>query len=844
MKKRINHFLLFSLCIIGVLCIGIFTLLYESNSRSSAKTVNEVGNIYMAGINEQLSRHFKTTMDLYLDMVTYISRAVQPDMDPDKARQKLAEGAQMRNFPLLALLSPAGTLEILYGENVSLVDPQPFLDSLNEGKKKIAVAYGESGQVYALIGISESYAMTCGEESTALVAGLPIEIFEKRLGLGYDNNLVYSDIIRRDGSYIIKTMDDQWNNYFTRILKELELAGGENQDAEVERLEEAMERREDYSVVLRLGEDRRHLYCSPLPNSEWYLVTVMPYGVLDKAVNEAGTERFCTALAGCSAIMLAFVLVFIKYYRMTGQQLKQLDNARAEAERAARAKSEFLSNMSHDIRTPMNAIIGMTAIASANADNPAQVQNCLKKITVSSRHLLGLINDVLDMSKIESGKLTLNMDRMSLRETMESIVNMIQPQLKEKGQSFNVSIHNIQVEEVCCDGVRLNQVLINFLSNAVKFTPEGGTIQVSLSEEESPLGEKYVRVHLWVSDNGIGMSEEFQKRIFDSFEREDSLRVQKTEGTGLGMAITKYIVDAMGGTIEVKSRQGEGTQFHVILDLKRADELEKMELPAWEILVVDDDEQLCSSIVAALTDMGVHAEWTLDGQTALEMVRKRHGEGRDYFMVLLDCRMPEMGGIETARRLRGIVGEQMPLILISAYDWGGVETEAKKAGVSGFLPKPLFKSTLYHGLKGYAQEEAGGAEPEEETCDFKGVNVLLAEDNDLNWEIAEELLADLNLRLDRAENGQVCVEMFSNSKEGHYAAVLMDIRMPVMNGYDAAMAIRRLDRTDADVPIIAMTADAFSEDVKRCHDCGMNAHIAKPIEVREVARVLEKYLKG
>lgn len=844
MKKRMNRFLFLSLSAIAVLCIGIFALMYEVNNKSSAKTITEVGTIYMSGMNEQISRHFKTTMDLYLDMVTYIIRSVPQgeNGDPQEVKEGLSAAGKLRDFPLMALYSREGELEMIYGEEVALADPQPFLDSLNADERKIAVAHSASGNTYALIGISAVYPMEGGGECTALIAGLPIEIFEETLGLGYDDTLVYSNIIRRDGSYIIKSTESGPDNYFTRIREAFQELNGKDAEMYVAELSSAMEKGEDYSSVLLIGNERRHLYCSALPNSEWYLVTVMPYGLLDETISDMDRERFDMTLTGCGLIILVLLLVFAQYYRMARQQFKLLEAARAEAERAAAAKSDFLSNMSHDIRTPMNAIVGMTAIAMANEDNPAQVHSCLKKITISSKHLLGLINDVLDMSKIESGKLTLNMERMSLREAMESIVSIIQPQVKEKGQSFNISIHDIEAESVYCDVVRLNQVLINFLSNAVKFTPEGGAIQVILTEEPSPSGEKFVRIHLWVKDNGIGMSKEFQKKIFDSFEREDRQRVQKTEGTGLGMAITKYIVDAMGGMIEVESEPGKGSQFHVILDLERADEMEEMRLPAWDVLVVDDDEQLCGSIVSSLSDMGVHAEWALDGRTAVQMARERHERGQDYFLILLDCRMPEMDGIETTRRLRECLGSGLSIVLISAYDWSEIEEEARRAGANGFLAKPLFKSTLYHGLKGYAQDGAKEGGKAERISDFGGLRLLVAEDNDLNWEIAEELLSVLNLKLEHAENGQECVDMFGRSEERYYSAILMDIRMPVMNGYDAARTIRGMERPDADIPIIAMTADAFAEDIKRCLDCGMNAHIPKPIDVREVARVLEKYL--
>ena len=571
----------------------------------------------------------------------------------------------------------------------------------------------------------------------------------------------------------------------------------------------------------------------------------MPYGALDEAVSSLGSQRAAITFVSCGILLAATLVVFFLYFRMSRRQLAAVEKAQREAERANRAKSEFLSNMSHDIRTPMNAIVGMTAIASANMDNREQVASCLRKISLSSKHLLGLINDVLDMSKIESGKLTLNLDAVCLREAVEGIASIIQPQVKSRKQSFDVFIQNIRRENVLCDGVRLNQVLLNLLSNALKFTPEGGRITMTVSQEGSPRGEGFVRTHFIVRDNGIGMSEEFQKKIFDSFAREDSARVQRTEGTGLGMAITKYIVDEMQGTITVASQRDKGSCFHVTLDLENAPDTEgEMRLPPWDMLVVDDDEPLCRSAADSLGEIGVRAEWALSGGQALALAQERRRQGRDYHVILLDWKLPGMDGIETARQLRRAIGDHVPILLISAYDRSYIEAPARQAGISGFMAKPLFKSTLYHGLLRFAGDEpAQQEEPQEAALDFTGIRILVAEDNELNREIASELLSSYGFQLDWAENGRQCVDRFSASQPGDYALILMDLRMPVMNGYEATAAIRALDRPDSrSIPIIAMTADAFSEDIHRCLACGMNAHIAKPLDMRELLRLLQKHL--
>ena len=571
----------------------------------------------------------------------------------------------------------------------------------------------------------------------------------------------------------------------------------------------------------------------------------MPFGTLDRILQDLSLKRQSATLLMCFIIIGGIVIIFMIYYKLSRQQMMELEKARQEAIKANKAKSEFLSSMSHDIRTPMNGIVGMTAIAMANIDNQERVKDCLGKITLSSRHLLGLINDVLDMSKIESGKLTLNMNQVSLREIIDSLVNIVQPQVKERQQHFDIFIQKIQTEDVHCDSVRLNQILINLLSNAIKFTPEGGRINVYLEQEDSPLGAQYVRCHFRVKDSGIGMTQEFQEKIFDTFTREEKAQIDKIEGTGLGMAITKAIVDTMKGSIELQSAPGKGSEFHITLDLEKADtKVEDMKLPPWRMLVVDNNKDLCQSAVESLREIGIEAQWAVDGETAVAMAKKCHEEDNGFEIVLLDWKMPGMDGLHTAREMRKHLGENVPILIISAYDWSEIEEEAKEAGVQGFISKPLFKSNLYLGLSRYMLDA-----PEEETKketvshrSFHGKRILLAEDNDLNWEIAEDLLSEAGFQLERAENGQICVEKFEQSELGCYDVVLMDIRMPVMNGYDAAKAIRALPRKDANLPIIAMTADAFSDDIQRCLDCGMNEHVAKPIDVDRLTQLLKKYL--
>lgn len=853
MKNRTIRLLMVSLITISCICVLVFTFLASFLSGENAEMISKIGTIYMTGMNERIEMHFKTTIDMQLEqlntIVEDISDKINADADADYNYETLTEelqyNAEGRNFQYLALYAGDGKIEMITGEQVALADPEPFWESMKKGEKKVAVGLDASKNDVVLFGVKAALPMKDGTNSIALVAGVPCEYMIRVLSLEENDSLVYSHVIRRDGSFVIRSGTTEKDSYFDQIRAIVDSAQGKSAEDYVKELQESMREGKSYSTVLHMEDSRSHLYCTRLPNSEWYLITVMPYGTLDEVISHFSAEQTGVIFAGSGIVLLSVLVVFILYLNFSKRQMRELEKAREEAEHATRAKSEFLSNMSHDIRTPMNAIVGMTAIAAANIDDKRQIQNCLKKITLSSKHLLGLINDVLDMSKIESGKLTLHMEQVSLREVMDSIVNIVQPQIKEKKQHFSIHIRNVENEDVYCDSVRLNQVLLNFLSNAIKFTPEEGNIEVSLYEEPSPIGDAYVRVHIKVKDNGIGMSDEFRKTIFDAFTREDSKRVQKTEGTGLGMAITKYIVDAMQGTVEVNSKQGEGTEFHVTLDLEKVlVQEEDMILPEWHMLVVDDDKQLCESVINALKNIGINAEWTLDGETAVKLVSQRHIEQNDFQIILLDWKLPGMDGIATARKIRAQMGGDIPILLISAYDWNEIEHEAREAGITGFISKPLFKSTLFYGLRQFVEtEEDQKVQTIDREVDLTGRKILLAEDNDLNWEIAEALLTERGLVLEWAENGEICVDKFKQSPVGYYDAILMDIRMPVMTGHEAARAIRALEREDSDIPIIAMTADAFEEDIRKCMESGMNAHVAKPIDIREVERQLDKFIK-
>ncbi len=524
---------------------------------------------------------------------------------------------------------------------------------------------------------------------------------------------------------------------------------------------------------------------------------------------------------------------------------RRLQVAVTDAESANKAKTDFLSTMSHDIRTPMNAIIGLTSIAEKNLGDVDSTRESLRKIGLAGNHLLTLINDILDISKVESGKLKLSPLTFSIVETVENLVNISQPMIKEKKIDFSFHIDNMDKEYLYTDQLRLNQICINILSNAIKYTEPGGRVSVEMREEESNV-PGCVRLVYTVADTGIGMSPEFMETMYQPFSRQTDSRVNSIQGTGLGLAITKQMVDLMGGTIECQSEQGKGTSFTVTLDIPVADrQLEEIRLDSIDALIVDDDEIFLQTTADELESLGAGVEQARSGKEALEMIRRRHESGRDYNIVILDWKMPDMDGLETIRRIRTEVDMDNPILLTSAYDWTDIEDLAKEAGANGFVTKPIFRSTLYNKINELLGTKTRSVEPEDDYSDLNGMHILIAEDIDVNWEILSGMLSVFGITSDRAENGRVCVDKVRNAAEGSYELIFMDVQMPEMNGLDATRAIRESDNSwAASIPIIAVTADAFSENVAECMDAGMNGHIAKPIDmklvIKEIRRIRER----
>ena len=671
------------------------------------------------------------------------------------------------------------------------------------------------------------------QREAILLRVIPLEKLQEKWVFPSDR---YEDaevsLVDSDSNYIIKGHNYKNSNFveFYKSYNQIDAAG-------VEELKERLTTQSgSFFMDNSRGEECLIAYVPISANKGW---TILNY-IQSSSLNRSSVDWFLVGGVACALLfLLNFDMAFMNWFNA------RLNEAAKEAEAANRAKSDFLSAMSHDIRTPMNAILGLTTIAQRNVDDPAIVKDSLHKIGLASNHLLTLINDILDISKVESGKLTLTPATFSIVEVTENLVNISQPMVKEKNIAFQFHANAVEHEYLCADQLRINQVFINILSNALKFTEPFGSVAVDLQELESET-PGMVRLVYRVADTGMGMSEEFMEHMYESFSRQTDSRVNKVQGTGLGLAITKQMIDLMGGTIECQSKLGEGTTFTVTLDLLIAErEPEDMTLESVDALLVDDDEVFLQTAQYMFNSLDARVEVASSGAQALEMVGARHSLHDDYGVIIVDWKMPDMDGIEVVRRMRALVGEQVPIILVSAYDWSDIEESAKEAGADGFISKPLFKSTLYRAINELLNLTEATDANEDDHSDIAGMRVLAAEDNDINWEILNMLLDMHGIESVRAENGQIAVDMLASSQPGDYDLVFMDVQMPIMNGIEATKAIRALPgEWPSTIPIIAMTADAFSEDVAKCMDAGMNGHIAKPIDIKIVLKEIRGVKEG
>lgn len=658
-----------------------------------------------------------------------------------------------------------------------------------------------------------------------------------RFSLSFYGNTGFSYVVNREGAILIRSQHRNSNRTFQNLFDIIDLQG--NSAQAVESFQAALA--DGQRGVARFQyQNEDYVFCYvPLENADgWYVVSIVPDGVIMEQA-ETITRHSQVLFAFILAAILVLAAIFLIYRHFSRRVLQMQEAAREAAESANRSKSRFLSNMSHDIRTPMNAVLGMARLAADHAEEPQKVREYMKNIQQSGQLLVGLINDVLDLSKIESGKMTLRTEATSLADLLADMVTVTQPIVRQRRQRFEAVACQVSHETLCFDGLRLRQVLLNLLSNAVKFTPEGGSIRLEVEETPSPC-EGCAHLIFRVSDSGIGMKAEFLEHLFTSFVREQDSRVDQIEGSGLGMAITKMLVDLMGGTISVDSAPGKGTAFTVEVDLPLSHERVEgpPSLPPLRVLVADSDEPSRQAAAAALRDLGAEVQTAEGGEAVAQRAQKE-----EWDLILLGWQPTDPDGFQAVRAIRRL-GKGVSLLLTSACDWSPAEEEALALGVTGFLQKPLFPSALRRCLRQYALGEASEEEAQGEEVSLAGRRILLAEDNPLNREIAQELLQSFGAQVEAVENGLACVERFASTEPDFFDLILLDVHMPVMGGHEAARQIRAMVRADAaTVPILAMTADVFAEDIQAAMDAGMSGHLAKPLDVPAMLREISGQLR-
>ncbi|MCI8284339.1 MAG: response regulator [Firmicutes bacterium] len=836
--------------IVGILLI-VVTLstlwLLQSSQNTTAEAVYNVSKLYLEELTTQQVNQVTTTLNSQIQQLSTVIHSLRAsDTENMIAAQSFIKRMKDLNaFDFLAFIDEKGTV---YTEDATFPGISKFTFLASDFTKPV-ISFDQSMENSNLLLFSVPVINNSleGHKLIAATAGINADTVSERLSLTENNGKSFSNVIMPNGGYVIRTNHTHIAAN-TNMLSTLQQEADFTDENALDHWRRDLNLKKANMVVYELKDVVHYTYYMPIEGTDWFITTTLHYDLISENVDVIRTTLTRNSLFQLMLILLVLFFLFIVYNSMRRRNDK-LQLEKIKAEEGNRAKSIFLSNMSHDIRTPMNAIIGFTNLAIKSVDDTNRTQDYLSKILASSNHLLALINDVLEMSRIESGKIQLEETECNLPEMLHDINSIVLGQVQNKQLHLLMDAVDITNENIYCDKLRMNQIFLNLLSNAIKFTPAGGKISVKIEQlQNAPDG--YGKYVIKVKDTGIGMTQEFAAKIFNPFERERTSTVSGIQGTGLGMTITKNIVDMMDGTINIITAPGKGSEFIITINLKLHEKQNKpvkfAHLEGVKALIVDDDFDSCDAATRMLMKLDMQAEWTMSGKEAVLRAKQAIDINEAFGAYIIDLRLPDLDGIEVARQIRSVAGNQVPILLITAYDWTQIEKEAREAGVNAFCNKPVFMSDLQSALSKATGQKVimpQHAETEEHQFDFNGKRILLVEDNELNREIALEILTEVGLNIDEAEDGSIAVEKIRSSEPGFYDLILMDIQMPVMDGYEATKAIRSLENKKlANIPIIAMTANAFEEDKKAAFDAGMNSHLAKPLDVEKLFATLAKVI--
>lgn len=841
-KKRIWKIAIAFLLIVVVL--STVALLYNSR-KAMEKAVYELSEMYLSELSTQKAAQFSNAIDMRIHQLLVTVRDFErADVDSDTAIRSFLEEMQFLNgFDFFALTDDRG---VVYTKNGTFTDASgfPFADpALTEPFVSFGQDTNHDDMVFISVPIDDL--LFSDEHFVSATAGILSDNVAKKLELAEKTNKSVCSLITAEGDYIIGG-DYAHISIRTNFLSDLEREGTFQNPTDLSRWKDDMAHGRAGIVVYQLRYVTHYIYYMPIENTDWFFTTTLHYDLVSKSVDSIRTTTTRSSVIQLILILFIIAVLFLTYLSMRRRN-DRLWYEKIQAEESSKAKSTFLASMSHDIRTPMNAIIGFTNLAAKNVEDTEKTRDYLGKISASSEHLLALINDILEMSRIESGKIQLDEEPCNLSELLHSLSCIISGQAQSKHLELLMDAVDVENEDVYCDKLRMNQVFLNLLGNALKFTPAGGTISLRIEQTETaPAGcGAYV---IRVKDTGIGMSEEYAKTIFEPFTRERTAQVNEIQGTGLGMSITKNIIDLMGGSIDVITAPGKGTEFIIRITLRLCPSATKPadfpQLSGKRALVAGGDDDSRAALMRMLTKLHLRAEESASGSDALRRARESAAGGDACGLYIIDRQLSDLGGIETARRIREL--DAGAVIIIVSYDWAQTEEDAQRAGIDAFCSKPVFFSDLCAALqRACGQQGAPVPKQEDAAFDFTGKRILLTEDNELNREIAIEILSDAGFTVEEAENGAVAVEKLRTAAPGYYDLVLMDIQMPVMDGYTAARTIRAMeDSPVSSIPIIAMTANAFEEDRRLALEAGMNGHVVKPLDVPTLLRVLTEIIKS